>query len=205
MVCLNPEILANLSSKGILAYVAVVMAGNAVATTAAMSSLVKCQSGVMLEGLKELAAVAPDIVRRDDKKWICGEGCAVQLLESPRFHDFVEDLKKYWDHLNPGTAFNFTGGDGIAVRRFLNDHTAWDRQEWQKALNYRAHSVKAFGNASRTQGFVAWVRKLGDYAGGPLNEYGRPVEGSGNVGKAIAVEHSARAAAAAFLSGATHS
>jgi hypothetical protein len=208
MICLNPEILSKLSSKGILAYVAVSMAGDSELSTATLASLVRAQTSVMLEGLKELAAEAPEKVRQNKKErtWTCGIGGGgggpVPILgidASLRFRDLIEDIKKYWDFLNPEVPFQFSGPDGVAVRAFLNDHPQWTRPMWQMALQHRGRSVKLYGNASRTQSLVAWVRKLGDYAGGPLNEYGKPVEGSGNVGKAVAIEHANNQAVSAYL------
>lgn len=211
MICLNPDILARLSSKGVLAYVAASMAGNATLTTATLAGLVRAQTGAMLEGLKELAAVAPELVKSNGKKktWTCGiggGGAPVQELEkvetSTRFHELVEDLKRYWDFLNPEVPFSFSGADGIAVRGFLSDHPQWARKMWQVALSNRGKSVRFFGHESRTQGLVHWVRRLGDYAAGPLNSYNKPVEGAGNAGKAIAIEHTNRSAVAAYLAGA---
>lgn len=196
MICLNPEILAKLSSKGILAYVAVSMAGDSELTTATLAALVRAQTAVMLEGLKELAAEAPEKVRQNKKErtWTCGSGSngasPIPILgidASLRFRDLVEDLKKYWDFLNPEVPFQFSGSDGVAVRAFLSDHQQWTREMWQEALQNRGRSVKLYGNGSRTQGLVGWVRKLGDYAGGPLNEFGKPIEGGGKHGQAIAV------------------
>lgn len=204
MICLNPELIEKLSSKGVLAYVAVRLAGDAVLTTAALASLVHAAAGAMLEGLKELEMQHPEALSRTGKKWRCGEGGAVQVLESSqRFHDLIEDISKYWSFLNPEVPFSFTGADGMAVKSFLSEHPKWERKMWQDALQNRARSVKSHGNGSRTQGIVQWIRKLADYAAGPLNEYGKPVEGSGNAGKAIAVEQANRAATAAYLSG-TH-
>lgn len=205
MICVNPEIISKLSSKGVLAYVAVRMAGDAVATTAALAGLVHASTSILLEGLKELEMTSPETVTRaEGKKWRCGDGGSVQVLESSlRLRDLIEDISKYWSFLSPEVPFSFTAADGMAVKAFLNEHPKWDRKMWQDALQSRARSVKTHGNASRTQDIVKWIRKLGDYAAGPLNEYGKPVEGSGNAGKAIAVEQANRAATAAYLNG-TH-
>jgi len=216
MIPLNSELIPKLSSKGVLAYVAVLMAGNSVATTATLASLVKAQTAPVLEGLKELAVEAPDAVKQNKKErtWTCGRGGDVGPIlamdgvvpiigmdAALRFRDFVEDLKKFWDFLNPEVPFQFSGPDGVAVRTFLADHPKWTRTMWQEALQHRARSVKLFGNGSRTQAAVGWVRKLGDYAGGPLNQFNRPVEGMGNAGKAIAIEHCNNEAGAAYLAG----
>jgi hypothetical protein len=190
MICLNPDILTKLSSKGILAYVAVSMAGDVVASTATLSGLVRGQTAAMLEGLKELAAVAPELVTWNGKPktWTCGKGGPLQELDSSlRFRDLVEDLKKYWDFLNPEVPFSFSGSDGVAVRGFLSDHPKWTREMWQEALQNRGRSVRMHGNGSRTEDIARWVRRLGGYAVGALNEFNKPVEGGGKHGQAITV------------------
>lgn len=206
MICLNPEILTKLTSRGVLAYVAVSIAGDNILSTASLAALVRAQTSVMLEGLKELSSEYPEKVRLEKRgRWACGIGGGgggpiLGIDVSLRFRDLIDDLKKYWDYLNPTIAFSFSGGDGHAVRAFLSDHPTWTRKMWQDALNYRAQSVKNFGNASRTERLVGWVRRLGDYAGGPLNQFNKPVEGSGNAGKAIANELANSQAVAAYLS-----
>lgn len=207
MICLDESVVEKLSSKGLLAYVAVKRAGDTYATTAELANLVKASTASMLEGLKELEAADPQAVTAvkvyKKPRWRCGIGGGgggpVQLLESTsRYRDLVDDLKKYWDHMNKAAAFPFTGPDGVAVRQFLAEHPGWTSVEWRKALRNRAMSVR-LGNASASEGICRWVRRLGDYLAGPLNAYNKPVEGSGNAGKAIALEHSINAAAAAYL------
>ena len=199
---LESALLQKLSSRGILAYVAVSSAGNALASTAALAGLVRVQTWLMLDGLKELAAEAPSVVVKAPKnKWQCGAGGAeigVRNLDSERYRLFVDDLKKYWDFINPAIPFAMGGADGAAIRQFLNDHREWNQAMWRDALRNRGISVKKHRNGSASESLYKWVRKLGDYAAGPLDTYNRPVEGMGN-GKAIAIQHGNRAAVEEFL------
>ena len=84
---MQDTLIQQLSSKGILAYVAVSMLGNGEVTTAALAELVKSQAGAIREGLHELSLVAPVVCRKAPKnKWSCGEiqagdGVIVQILD----------------------------------------------------------------------------------------------------------------------------
>lgn len=206
MICLERETLDKLSSKGILAYVAVMQAGDAVATTAALAALVRAQTAVMLEGIKELEVEAPRAIGKLAKgKWKCGsggEGLVVQNLDSDRYRLFVDDIKKYWEFLNPVTPpFSMGAMDGAAIRRFLSNHREWSQEHWRKALNSRARSVERHGAGSRSASIFSWVQKLADYSAGPLNEYGKPVEGTGKHGQAVSVELANSEAKRAYLNG----
>jgi hypothetical protein len=202
---LNVEnaIIEKLTWKGILAYIAVSLAGSTEATTAALAGLVRAQTAVMLEGLKELTDVAPETVYLAKRgKWKCGGEsieAIVQNLDSNKYRVFVDDLSKYWKFLNPDIPFPMGGPDGTAIRQFLRDHQNWTPEQWRKCLHNRALSVARFGNGSRTESFVSWVRRLGDYAAGPMNAYNKPVEGSGKLGQTIATEAANRSAREIFI------
>jgi hypothetical protein len=204
---LEPEIIERLSPKGIWAYVAVSLAVGSEATTAALAGLVRCQTAAMLEGLKELSVAVPELVAKAPKnKWRCGvvkagEGVILQNLEPERYRVFVDDLKKYWDYLNPALPFEMNGKDGAQIRRFLSDHRQWMQDDWRAALNHRKTSVVRFNHAPRSAPLWTWVGSLDNYAAGPLNEYNKPAEGGGKSGKAIEVEQRNRTAREAVLSG----
>ena len=192
-VCLKRHILDKLSHHGIMAYLAVSMAGDVEATTAALAGLVRVQTGVMLSGLKELAVEAPMLVRKHKTKWwCCGYRPAfnepVQNLESDRYRAFIDDLKMYWEWVNKHTLpFSMGGKDGAAIRGFLRDHPNWESEHWRTALVNRGRSP-----VSKSAPLFTWVGKLSDYAAGPLNEYGRPQEGTGKHGQAISIEQANR-------------
>lgn len=214
-VSLESTILEQLSSKGVLAYVAVRLADRTAATTAALASLVRCTTPIMLEGLRELSVVVPGAVEEVKGKgtatrWHCGQikvsggGDVVQILDSERFRVFVDDLKKYWDFVNsvkggPGLPFSMGGRDGAQIRSFLACHKKWTEEDWRAALKNRAKSVLNHGNDSRTAPLRLWVMNLDRYSAGPLDRWNKPVEGNGN-GKAAAIQDRNSQAAAAYLS-----
>jgi hypothetical protein len=205
---LDVMVLRRLSCAGVLAYVAVKMAEGSEATSGVLAGLVKSRSGVMSEGLKELSVEMPGLVakKKGSTKWLCGEikageGVVVQNLDSERYRLFVDDLFKYWNFLNPNTPFSMGGKDGAQIRLFLEDHPEWVQRDWLVALRNRAVSVTKHGHASASQPLWVWVGRLGDYSAGALNQYNKPVEGSGKNGKAIATEDSNRAARESVLAG----
>ena len=200
-IILDSAIIEQLSSNGVLAYIAVKMAEGTEATTAALAGLVRSKTGNMLDGLKDLAVAVPELVAKAPKnKWRCGvikagDGVVLQNLESERYRLFVDDLKKYWDYLNPALAFEMGGKDGVQIRRFLSDHRQWTQSEWCLALKNRIISVKQHSHASRTAPLWTWVGQLDNYAAGPLDRWNKPVEGGGN-GKADTIQQRNREAVA---------
>jgi hypothetical protein len=195
-ITIDTSIIEGLSANGILAYIAAKMAEGSEATTAALAGLVRCKTGNMLDGLKDLAVAVPELVAKAPKnRWRCGvvkagDGVLLQNLESEKFRLFVDDLKKYWDYLNPTIPFEMGGKDGIQIRRFLSDHRQWVQTDWRTALQNRSKSVR-MGNAPQSQPLWVWVGRLDEYSAGPLDRYGKPVEGGGN-GKAAIREQSNR-------------
>lgn len=199
-ITLDRSVIERLSHRGILAYLAVVMADGTMCTTAILAGMVKARTESMREGLEELSrATGGSLVRRSKTRWICGAsllGDPVQILDSSRFQRFVDDLKKYWDHLNPDIPFSMGGRDGQVMQRFLKDHPNWDEAEWRLALNNRGRSVVKLGAAPRTEPFYLWVGNLASYAGGMLDKFGHPAGGgvSDKHDKAVALEEANRAA-----------
>ena len=204
---LEVAILDRLSSRAILAYVAVKMADGSEASTAILAGLVRAQTSVMREGLNELSVAAPGAVSKAPKnRWRCGVvktndgGQVLQIVDSERYRSFVDDLKKYWDYLNPEHVFAMEGRDGEAMRRLLIKHRTWTQEEWRMSLQHRKDSVVKFNHASRTEPFWKWVGRLDEYLGGPLNEYNKPAETGGKRGQAISIQEGNRAAGESFLS-----
>ena len=203
------EIIEKLSSKGILAYVAVSMADGTKATTAALAALVRAPTATMLEGLKDLSTFFPGLVKKEKNSWICGEvkvEDGVQILDSSRYRLFVDDLKKYWDYLNSNydphlpydaLPFSMSGKDGQAIRTFLADNPDWTQDDWRKALNNRNKSVQ-LSAASSTEPFYVWIGKLASYAAGPLDRWYKPVGGERH-GKAIVIQQQNREAGSRFI------
>ena len=201
-VTIDTSIVEGLSSNGVLAYVAAKIADGTEATTAALAGLVRCRTGVMLEGIKELAVAAPELVAKAPKnKWRCGvvkagDGVVLQNLDSERFRLFIDDLKKYHDFLNPQIPFEMGGKDGVQIRRFLSDHRQWTREDWLAALRHRVISVVNYGHASRSAPLWTWVGQLDNYSAGPLDRWNKPVEGGGKHGEAATIRDRNREAVA---------
>jgi hypothetical protein len=200
-ITLKTEVVGKLSSKGVLAYIAVSLADGTEATTASLAGLVRCQTVVMLEGLKELAVEAAGLVAKAPRnKWRCGvvnAGSGVIVgVDSERYRAFVDDLKKYWDNLNPKLMFAMGGKDGAQIRGFLKDHPHWTQQDWRQALIYRKQSVVKYGTAPASAPLWTWVGRLDDYAAGPLDRFGKPVEGGGKHGEADSIRERNREAVA---------
>jgi hypothetical protein len=154
----------------------------------------------MNEGLNELAVVAPEFVARASKtKWRCGvvkigEGVAVQILDSERFRLLVDDLKKYWDFLNPTLPFQMGTKDGAQIRRFLSDHRQWIQDDWRTALNHRKSSVAKYGHAALSEPLWMWVGHLDNYSSGPLDRWNKPAGNGGKRGETIDIRQGNREA-----------
>lgn len=206
MIQLNEKLIEKLTYKGVLAYVAVSYAGSGVFTTAILASAVQSTTSLMRDGLGELAIHYPTMVQwlKQDKRWKIAEGSpgSMQVLEeeSVRRGNLIDDLKKYWDHLNPELPFSFSGADGNAVRHFLKRNREWTREVWQKALNNRVKSV-----INKSEPIYRWLARLEEYSSTPLDQYMKPMtNGGGKLGKAIDLEHGNRAAREAAVASATN-
>jgi hypothetical protein len=204
-ITLETETVEKLSSKGVLAYIAVVMADGTEVSTASLAGLVRCQSAVMLEGLKELSVAAPERVAKTQNKWRCGvvkagAGEILQNLDSDteRRKAFIDDLKKYYEWANHGLLFSMVAMDGVTINKFLRTHKDWTQEMWRKALQNRAKS-----EVNHAQGLYAWVDKLAEYSAAPLDRYGKPmVNGGGKHGEAATVRERNRSAVAVAVANA---
>lgn len=204
-ITLENSIIDGLSSKGVLAYVAIRRCDGKICTTAVLAESVRSQSGAMLEGLKELELAAPGLLRKQGTKWLCGS-CAVEgggeviSVASDRFRMFVDDLKLYWDSLTDSSPFSFTPADGAAIRRLLTNYQAWGKEQWLPALRFRWISVHKYGSASPTQPFHEWIPKLPSYSGGPLDRFGKPIHAeSERHAKVTDIQRGNREAGSRFL------
>lgn len=196
MIQISETIVENLSAKGVLAYVAVNVAGCGVYSTAALASAVHCSTAAMREGMQNLEDNHPEVVKwvKKEKKWFVGGMTnpvgAIQE-QSERRQQFIEDLKKYWDHLNPNLAFSFGQITGTQVGLFLRRNPRWERKDWRQALNNRTRSE----GLVRTMPIASVVKSLEMYAAGPLDRYGKALEFGGAAhGKALGIEAANRAA-----------
>jgi hypothetical protein len=202
-ISIDTELVEKLSSKAVLAYVAVSMSDGTEVSTAVLAARVGCQTAAMLEGLKELSVAAPERVAKSGTKWRCGvvkvgEGEVVQSLspEMERRIAFIDDLKKYYEFKNPGSLFTMIALDGVAVSKFLRLHKDWTQEMWRNALRNRGKS-----EVNHAQGLYAWIGKLAEYSASPLDRYGKPMVngGSGGNGKAAIREHINRQGDEAYI------
>ena len=197
-ITLETEIIEKLSPKGVWAYLAVLMAGTAEATTATLAGFVGCQTVAMLEGLKDLSVVAPELVGKHKNKWRCGvvkagDGVVLESLDAQaeRRREFLDDVKAIWEWANKGMTFTMDGLDGRAVGKFLNQYREWDRQMWQKALRNRFLSE----GIVRSAPLHRWLGLLVEYAESPLDRFGKRMEnGGGKHGEATAIRQGNREA-----------
>lgn len=188
---MQDTLIQQLSSKGILAYVAVSMLGNGEVTTAALAELVKSQAGAIREGLHELSLVAPVVCRKAPKnKWSCGEiqagdGVIVQILDSKdsRRKDFLDDVKAIfeWANRDSGMMFTMNSADGSAVSKFLRQYKDWDRPMWQQALRHRFTSEVVL-----SQPLYLWLSRIAEYVDAPLDRYGKPMKHGGGKHEQVA-------------------
>lgn len=207
VITLDTDIISSLSYRGVLAYVAVKTLGDGLWTTAQLAQAVSCNSSLMLEGMQELHAQSPEIVRKQIKtKWPVGSGVAsderVQILESDaaRRQDFLDDLKRAYEWANEGIPFTMNAADGKAVVKWLKEHKDWNRADWRKMLNHRYKSEGIIKN----QRLYLWLPRLEEYREAPLDRYGKVMLNGvgGKVGQAIGVEQSNRSAREAAVAAA---
>ena len=190
MIEIDAGIISNMESyRGTLAYVAVMVRGEGCWPTAHLAAAVGCQTAVMREGLEELSRLHPEAVRRKGTEWVVGSGRpsteGVQILESEaaRRKDFLDDVKKYWDHKNPRVPFSMGAADGKAVAEFLKKNREWTRETWRVALRNLAKS-----EVNHARPVYAWVRSLVEYTVTPLDRYGKPMlNGGGKNGEAATI------------------
>ena len=167
--------------------------------TAQLAQTVSCNTSLMLEGMHELRAVAPELVgKQRDKKWPVGSGVAsderVQILESDaaRRQDFLDDLKSSFEWANKGASFTMNATDGKAVQKWLKENPKVARIDWKRALFNRYMSE----GIVRAQAIAYWLPRLMEYRENPQDRFGKemPHGIGGKIGQAIGVEQSNREA-----------
>lgn len=90
----------------------------------------------------------------------------------PRHSQFREFTCTYWDHKNPEIAMPWDGSEARQLSSFLAANPAMDGDAFKELLRHRAKSQ--VNHAERPR---AWLSKVTDYAGGPLNEFNKPLGG----------------------------
>lgn len=186
---IDREIVASLTYRGVLAYVAVLALGEGSWTSAQLAQAVSCNASLILEGLHELHTARPEIVgKQRGTKWPVGSGVAsteqVQILDSKaaRRTAFLDDAKKIWEWANRGLLFTMGAADGIAVQRWLKQHPEVTQEQWRLCLKNRFTSEKIV----KAQGMAFWVPRLLEYLEGRRDQYGNlMVNGGGKLGEII--------------------
>ena len=93
-----------------------------------------------------------------------------QKAADPRFQEFVEDLKAYWEKANPGLGFEFGSKDGAAMKGLLKAKPSLNRATFQICLSHRWHS----DDVTHCDDFFTWLPRVLKYANGPLDKYSKP-------------------------------
>lgn len=197
----STEIIQNLTHKGTLAYLAVLIRGGGEWSTAHLAGAVNARTEILRDGLEELSQRYPAVVQKGKaRKWVSGSAVLLQNLDSRRA-DLLDDLKRYWDHMNGvDVPFEFSAADGASVAMFLRTHPNWNQEMWRAALNNRCKSEAV----NHLRPFHKWIGSLVTYVNGPLDEFGKPRGKGGNHGRQISTEQlnsAARQQAIAKLSG----
>lgn len=90
-----------------------------------------------------------------------------------RRKDFIDDLKRHWEGVNPNTEFRFDDKDGKQVGLFLAKWPALKREEWRECLRHRRESESVIF----TQEIFRWIGNLMDFRDYPLDRFGKPRNG----------------------------
>ena len=87
----------------------------------------------------------------------------------PRFSEFVEELKVYWESANPGIEFEMDAKDGAAINSLLK-RKALDRALFRKCLKNRLDS----DSVTHAKSPYLWLSRVLEYASAPLDQYQKP-------------------------------
>lgn len=94
----------------------------------------------------------------------------------PRHTIFRDALERYWRHVNAGTTLPelpWDGREAKALADLLSASPTLDAGAFLKLLNNRRLS-----DTNHTERSYVWLRRVTDYAGGPLDRFGKPVGGN---------------------------
>jgi uncharacterized protein YdaU (DUF1376 family) len=90
----------------------------------------------------------------------------------PRHAQFRELTGIYWCHKNPALQMPWDGSEAKQLSSLLAANPSLDGDGFKELLNRRSKSQ--VNHAERPR---AWLPKVTDYAGGPLNEFNKPMGG----------------------------
>lgn len=87
----------------------------------------------------------------------------------PRWHEFIEDWKKYFEH-KTGKPFGPKAADFAVYKQFLEDNPSVTRDIWRSCLNNRAKSPISHSKPARF-----WIGRMLEYEQGPLDKFWEPI------------------------------
>jgi uncharacterized protein YdaU (DUF1376 family) len=94
-----------------------------------------------------------------------------------RYIEFREFTRIYWTQSNPQIALPWGAGEVKQLNSLLSANPSLDGAAFKDLLEQRAKS--RVNHAERPR---VWLARATDYAGGPLNEFNRPMRGEKNRG-----------------------
>ena len=93
----------------------------------------------------------------------------------PRHVACKAEILAYYQRMNGGEEPEWDGHEGRTLGMFLKANPKLTEQGMKRLLEHRAESV--LNHAERPS---VWIRKLKNFLNGPLNEYGKPLNGGSN-------------------------
>ena len=89
----------------------------------------------------------------------------------PRWNEFREDLKGYWEYVNPGVPQPWSGKrDGKALKTFLLENPKLERPVWKRCMWNRARS-----EVPQALPLYRWVGELLKYSECAFDGYGKKI------------------------------
>lgn len=88
----------------------------------------------------------------------------------PRHEPFREMLSKAWKVKNPTTEMPWGPGEAKQLSLLLSAVPSLDESTFRQLLHNRHKS-----EVNHAESPLKWIRKLTDFGGGPLNQYGKPM------------------------------
>lgn len=89
-----------------------------------------------------------------------------------RRQKFIRLTAAYWEHKNPTLSMPWDESEGKQLSRFLKANPWLDEPQFERLLESRSQSQANHAERPR-----AWLGKITDYAGGPLDVYNKPIRG----------------------------
>jgi uncharacterized protein YdaU (DUF1376 family) len=100
-------------------------------------------------------------------------------LIASRHAEFKQAIADFWEWRNPDVEMQWDGMEGKALALYLSSAPKTTVQQFKRFLKNRGDS----DNVSQTERPGAWVRSIGKFAGGPLDQYGKPKQPGGSNGR----------------------